>query len=424
LAAHLLRRAGFGYTSSDLDNAANMQYSDLVDSVVNQSAQKMPTPANLSSYTSVSQTWLQHMATTSAQFPERMTLFWHGHLTSDYRKAAQFPFVYFQNELYRNSGTGDLRTLLNKTTTDPLMMRYLDLDQSSAAAPNENYSRELMELFTLGVGNYSETDVREAARALSGLRIVIYDKNGTRVPNPKRGTGTDAIKQYYAAINQLAQSGAVWKGVLVAKQHDQGSKTYLGKTGNLSPTDVIDVILAQNACAPFITKAALTYFAVPNPSDGTVNSIAGQFRSSNYDIKTLMRAIFTSSDFTNQGNYRSLVRSPTDYMVATMRALGNTNLASVALKSGPTMDQVLYDPPTVAGWPENGAWLSSASSLARVNFAASAVSATSSFPSTSDAIATQLDNVVGPDLANVYNASTSDGDRWYAILGSPEFQLK
>jgi uncharacterized protein (DUF1800 family) len=401
-----------------------MKYSDLVDSVLNQKPQTMPTPAKLSSYASVSQTWLQHMATTSAQFPERMTLFWHGHLTSDYRKAAQFPFVYFQNKLYREAGTGDLRTLLNKTTVDPLMMSYLDLTQSSAAAPNENYSRELMELFTLGVGNYSETDVREGARALSGLRIVIYDKTGKKLPNPKRGTGNNAIQQYYAAIDQLAQSGAVWKGVLVPKQHDQGTKTYLGRTGNLSATDVIDTILAQDASAPFITKAALTYFAVPAPSDNTVKTIAGQFRSSHYDIKTLMRAIFTSSDFTDQSNYRSLVRSPTDYVVATMRAMGNTNLAAAALKAAPAMDQILYDPPTVAGWPQNGAWLSSSSVLARLNFATSAVAATSSFPSTSDAIATQLDNVVGPDLANVYNASGSDGDRWYAILGSPEFQLK
>jgi uncharacterized protein (DUF1800 family) len=424
LAAHLLRRAGFAYTSAELDSAAGMKYADLVEMVVNQVAHPMPAPSNLSSYTAVSQSWLQQMSTTPAQFPERMALFWHGHLTSDYRKAAQLPFVYFQNELYRNEGTGNLRTLLNKTTTDPLMMRYLDLDQSSASAPNENYSRELMELFTLGVGNYTETDVREAARALSGLRIMIYDKNGNRVPAPKRGTGTNALQQYYAAIAKLAEAGAVWKGVLVPKQHDQGSKTYLGHTGNLSPGDVIDIILAQDACAPFITKAALTYFAVPSPSAATVNSIAVQFRASGYDIKTLMRAIFTSGDFTAPGNYRSLVRSPTDYMVATMRVLGNTNLANIAVKSGAGMDQVLYDPPTVAGWPENGAWLSSASMLARLNFAAAAVAGTASFPAAADAIATHLDNVVGPDLANVYNASTSEGDRWYAVLGSPEFQLK
>jgi uncharacterized protein (DUF1800 family) len=256
------------------------------------------------------------------------------------------------------------------------------------------------------------------------LRIAIYDQNGKRIPNPKLDKGSTAQQQYYAAIDQLAQSGAVWRGVLVPKQHDQGTKTFLGRTGNLSPTDVIDTILTQQVCAPFITTAALTYFAVPTPSPSMVKSIADQFRSSNYDIKTLMRAIFLSSDFTAQSNYRSLMRAPADYMVSAMRALGNTNLAAAALRAAPPMDQVLYDPPTVAGWPENGGWLSSSSVLARLNFAASAVAATSSFPSTSDAIATQLDNVVGSDLANVYNASMSDGDRWYAILGSPEFQLK
>ena len=424
LAAHLLRRAGFGYTASDLDQAASMKYSDLVDSVVNQKPDQMPVPAKLTAYASTVQAWYTHMATTSAQFPERMALFWHGHLTSDYRKAFNLPFVYQQNVLYRNQGTGDLRTLLTKTTYDPLMIRYLDLDQSSAKAPNENFSREVMELYTLGVGNYTEDDVREGARVFSGLRISIFDKNGNRVKPPKRGTGANALAQYYAQIDQLAADGATWQGQLVAAQHDQGSKTFLGQTGNFSPDDGVDIILSQAACAPFIANAALTYFATPSPSKDLVNSVAAQLRSSKYDIKTMMRSIFTSSDFTDPSNYRSLVRSPADYMVATMRALDGSSLVPQAIAAGQQMDQIIYDPPTVGGWPLNGAWLDSSSDLARVNFAAQAVSMLKSLPSPSDGFTTQLDGVVGPDLAAVYNASQSDEDRWYAILSSPEFQLK
>ena len=424
LAAHLLRRAGFAYTASDLDQAASMKYSDLVDSIVSQKADPMPAPPMLTSYTSVGTTWLQHMATTHSQFPERMVLFWHGHLTSDYRKANRFPYVYFQNQLYRNAGMGDLRTLLNEVTFDPLMMVYLDLQQSSGKAPNENYSRELMELYTLGVGNYTENDVREGARAFSGIRVVLRDSSGAVIKPPRRGKGPNAINDYYRQIDQLAQSGATWRGQLNPRLHDSGSKTFLGRSGNLGPSEAIDAILAQHACAPFVTTAAMTYFGVPTPSSSTVNSIADQFRNSKYDIKTLMRAIFTSSDFTDPGNYRSLVRSPVDFMVAGMRILNNNALAKQALQFGQTMDQILYDPPTVAGWPQNGAWLSSSSALSRVNFASTAVAATPQLPPVSDAISTHLDNVVGPDLANVFNASTTDEDRWYAVLASAEFQLK
>ena len=423
LAAHLLRRSGFGYSSADLDTAAAMSYSDLVDKIVNQQPDALPKPANIINYTSIAQAWISHMAATQSQFPERMAFFWHGHLTSDYRKSVGLPLVYQQNQLYRAAGRGDLRSLLVKTTADPLMMRYLDLDQSTAAAPNENFSRELMELYTLGAGNYSEADVREGARAFSGMRIVVVDAGGKPVTPPKRTTSM-TIQDYYAQLTALANSGAVWKGELSTRQHDSGSKTFLGRTGNLTPTDAIDTILAQDACATFIANKALQYFATPNPSTALVSSVASQFRSSQYDIKTLMRAIFTSSDFKDAGNYRSLVRSPVDVVVATMRALNRPDLAQSAVAAGPTMDQILYDPPTVAGWPVNGSWLSSTSVLARLNFAALTVQNQKTFPSPGDAVKNQLDNTVGPDLASVYNASQSDGDKWYALLSSPEFHLK
>src|SRR5450631_1621144 len=170
-AAHLLRRATFGYTATELDAAASMSYPDLVDMVVSQEAEPLPPVVEATNYQAVVRAWYEHMATTPAQFPERMTLFWHGLLTSDYRKAARLPFVLQQNALYRSAGRSDFRTLINAVTYDPLMVRYLDLEHSTAAAPNENYSRELMELFTLGVGHYTETDVREGARAFTGWEL-------------------------------------------------------------------------------------------------------------------------------------------------------------------------------------------------------------------------------------------------------------
>jgi uncharacterized protein (DUF1800 family) len=423
LAAHLLRRAGFACTDAELDTAASMSYPDLVDKLISQAPQTPAQPPRLrTDYRTVAAWWYTHMATTSAQYPERMTLFWHGLLTSDFRKSNRFPYIYQQNQLYRRLGTGDLRSLLLGTTYDPAMMRYLDLDQSTAKAPNENFSRELMELFTLGVGNFTEQDVREGARALSGLRIVLVDAQGTPRPLPRRQGITP--QQFYAQLEQLAQSGATFKGVLTPRLHDSGSKTYLGRTGNIGPEQAIDAILAQDACAARIAGKALEHFCSPSPSSDLVSRVAGQFRASRYDIRTLMRTIFRSDEFTAAANYRSLVRSPAEYMVATMRALGQPDLASQAVTAGTGMGQVLYDPPTVGGWPSNGAWLSSSSLLARVNFAQTVVNRGGSLPDPATAVRNQLDGVVGPDTAAVLNGSQTTADRWYALLASPEFHLK
>jgi len=422
LAAHLLRRATLGYTAAELDSAASMSYPDLVDMVINQPALPLPEVANPTSYQAVVRAWYQHMATTPAQFPERMTLFWHGLLTSDYRKAARLPFVLQQNELYRSAGRSDFRTLINAVTYDPLMIRYLDLEESSAADPNENYSRELMELFTLGVGNYTESDVREGARVFSGIRTILVDATGRRVQPPKLKGSTPAA--YAKAVEQLLSQGAIFKGVLARTQHDNGSKTFLGHTGNLDPAQALDIILSQPSCAAHIARNALVQFCTPNPSASLIDSVATAFRTSNYDIKTLMRSIFTSEAFTSPDAYRSLVRSPAEYMVATMRALGRPDLAATCVQSGAGMDQILYDMPTVAGWPSNQGWVSSGAWLARLNFANGVVATQGAFPDPVEAIRVQLDGVVGPDTAAVFNASQSDGDRWYALLASPEFQLK
>jgi uncharacterized protein (DUF1800 family) len=422
LAAHLLRRAGFGYSDAELDAAASMSYPDLVDMLLNQQPQPLPAVADPTNHQMVVRAWYEHMATTSAQFPERMTLFWHGLLTSDYRKAARLPLVLQQNELYRSMGRGDFRSLINAVTFDPLMIRYLDLEESAAAAPNENYSRELMELFTLGVNTYTEQDVREGARAFSGIRITLVGADGSRVTAPKLKGSTPAA--YAAAIAQLLAQGVTFKGVLNGKQHDSGSKTILGQSGTFGPSQVIDIILAQPSCAPHIARLALTHFCTPNPPTQLIDSVAATFRHSNYDIKTLMRAIFTNAAFTSPDAYRSLVRGPAEYMVTTMRALGRPDLAATCVKAGAGMDQVLYDMPTVAGWPANQGWVSSGGWLARLNFANAVVASGPGFADPVDAVRTQLDNVVGPDTARVFNAGRSAEERSYAVLSSPEFQLK
>ena len=422
LAAHLLRRAGFGYTDAELDAAASMRYADLVEKVTSEQPEDLPAIANPSSYREVIVAWQSHMVTTASQYPDRVAFFWHGVLTSDFRSAAQQPTVLQQLKTFRSLGRSDLRSLLLAITYDPLMIRYLDLQQSSAAAPNENYARELMELFTLGPGNYSETDVREGARIFSGIRAVLVDPTGApaRVPSLQGLTPP----QQLAAIAQLVAEGYAYKGVMVPRLHDQGSKTYLKRSGNLDPEQAIDILLAQPSCAPHVTQRALVHFCGPSPSSSLVTSVAGQFRASKYDITTLMRAIFTSGEFSAAANYRSLVRSPVDYTVAAMRALGRPQLAASAALAGAGMAQVLYDPPNVGGWPANAGWIASSTWLARLNFAAQATSRPLGLPSPATAQGSQLDGVVGADTRAAYRAATSDADRWYAVLSSPEFQLK
>jgi uncharacterized protein (DUF1800 family) len=421
LAAHLLRRAGFAASAAELDHASSMSYDDLVDQVTGQHPDAPAAPQDMR-YTAVAGWWYRHMATTAAQFPERMTLFWHGLLTSDYRKSAQYPFMYQQNQLFRRLGTGDLRSLLLATTHDPAMIRYLDLDQSSAKAPNENYSRELMELFTLGAGNFTEADVREGARAFSGIRIQAVDASGAPV-NYQRRKGMTA-QQFQQELSTLISQGVTFRGALTPRLHDGSAKTLLGRSGNLGPEEAIDTILAQPRCASFIAARALSHFATPQPSSALVDSVATQFRSSRYDIRTLMRAIFRSDEFRAATAYRSLVRSPADYMVAVMRSTGETDLATACVQAGPGMDQVLFDPPTVGGWPQHAGWISSSALLARMNFAQAVVNRGGNLPDPVQAVHTHLDNVVSADTAAVFNASQTTGDRWYAILSSPEFHLK
>jgi len=427
---HLLRRAGFGASPEELTTYQQLGVAGATNQLLNFEAIPNPIPDKFAQlfnfdFTNGQQLqrwWLLRMLYTARPLEERMTLFWHGVLTGDFRNSARVPFVYQQNVLYRSAGLSNLRGLLSSVTRDPLMMRYLNLDASTAASPNENFARELMELFTLGPGNYSETDVREGARALSGLRIQLFDATGTRTAAPRYSKSNP--QAYVDQINSLVSSGATFRGAVVPRVHDPGGKTFLGHTGNLGPDDVIDIVLAQPSCAPFVTRRAMTFFAAPNPSAADVNAVAAQFRASNYDVRTLMRAIFRSSAFTAPSNYRSLMRSPTDYMVAAMRALNRPELATTAARSSAGMDQVLYDPPNVAGWPSNSGWISSSSLLARVNFATAATARTAAFPDVSAAVRTQLDSVLGTDTATALTAARTDADRWFTLLASPDFHLK
>jgi uncharacterized protein (DUF1800 family) len=416
----LLRRTSFGYTQTQLESALSDGFNKTVDRLLETRAAEPPVPSY--AYTpggrfpiqQLQQWWIDHMLTTPTPFAERMTLFWHGHFTSDYRKAADDTFMYWQNLTWRRMGLTNLRSMLMQVTTDPAMLRYLDLANSTGQSPNENYSRELMELFTMGAGNYTEVDVRESAKALAGWTIPPPDSSATVVVD-KANNVTRKLPVY---SGQKA-------GVFNPKRAFKGSVTYLGKTGPLDTQGVIDRILAQPATAPFLVGKVVTHFVTPRPTRSYVNGLADSFRRSKYDMKTLMRAIFTSPEFGADQTYRSLIKSPTEYMVHAARALGVGSISKLIVASGSGMGQSLFDPPDVNGWPNNESWISSNTVVQRVNFATAVIGQVKgALPKATDGVHSHLDGVLSPQTSTLLNQAADDRARWFIALASPEFQLK
>src|ERR1700681_3669799 len=234
----LLRRTSFGYTPAHLETALSDGFSKTVDRLIETTPPEpapfaaAATPGGRFNISQLQQWWLDHMLTTPTPFAERMTLFWHGHFTSDYRKVADDTFMYWQNLTWRRMSLTNLRPMLMQVTTDPAMLRYLDLATSTGQSPNENYSRELMELFTMGPGNYSEEDVRQSANALAGWQLPQPDSTATVT------VATGVTRQPPGYSTQRP-------GVFNARRAFKGTVTYLGKTGSLDTQGVVDSTLAH-----------------------------------------------------------------------------------------------------------------------------------------------------------------------------------
>ena len=416
----LMRRATLGYTSAQLESALTDGFDKTVDRLVESKPVEPPslaaasTPGGRFAVGQLQQWWIDHMLTTATPFAERMTLFWHGHFTSDYRKTADDTFMYWQNLTWRRMAMTDLRSMLMQVTTDPAMLRYLDLGTSTGQSPNENYSRELMELFTMGPGNYSEDDVRESAKALAGWQLPQPDSFATVV--------VDATTN---VTRRLPVYAVQEPGVFNPRRAFKGSVTYLGKTGPLDAQGVIDRILQQPATARFIAGKVAQRFVSASPATSYVSQLADQFRRSKYDMKTLMRAVFNSPEFVATQSYRTLVKTPTEFMVHAARALDSKGLSRLIAVSGSGMGQTLFDPPDVSGWPNNESWISSNTVVERVNFVTAAIGQVKgTLPSALGAVRTHLDGVLSPQTASLFNRAADDRARWFIILASPEFQLK
>ncbi len=411
--AQLLRRTTLGYTQAQLDAALSDGFARTVDRLLETKPAEPPafaaatTPGGRFGIAQLQQWWIDHMLTTPTPFAERMTLFWHGHFTSDYRKVADNTFVYWQNLTWRRMAMTDLHSMLMQVTVDPAMLRYLDLATSTGQNPNENYARELMELFTMGAGNYTEDDVREGAKSLAGWQL----------PQP------DSIDT--SGNRRLPVYATQKTGVFNARRAYHGSVTYLGKSGQLDTQGVIDRILAQPATAGLIAGKVAQHFVSARPSTQLVSRLADTFRRSGYDMKSLMRAVMTSPEFAADGGYRALVKSPAEFMIGSARALGATSLSKLIAASGSGMGQTLFDPPDVNGWPNNESWISSNTVVERINFVTSAIAAhQANLPPATNAVHTHLDGILSAQTKTLLDQAADDRARWFITLASPEFQLK
>jgi uncharacterized protein (DUF1800 family) len=339
--------------------------------------------------------WVDWMTQSPTPFGEKMTLFWHGHFTSDYRKVGtNSPAIYWQNLTWRKMGMGDLKSMLTQVTPDLAMLRYLDLAASTGRAPNENYARELMELFTLGVGNYTEDDVKAAAKALAGWRL------------------------------PMRTEPAAQAGIFDPKRAYTGAVTFLGKTAMFDAAGVVDQILAQDATATFVTRELARFFVSPGVSDAYVARLADGFRRSRYDVRSLMRSMFMSPEFTAPEAYRALIKSPTEFMISSAKALGATNLSRTITGYGSMLGQNLFDPPSVAGWGDNASWISSNTMLQRANYVSTILGQLRAVPSAAKAHERHLDSVLGAGTVQELNNARDDRSRWFAVFAAPEFQLK
>ncbi len=282
--------------------------------------------------------WLQEMVTTPSPLTEKMALFWHNHFVSSLQKVRQPQYLYRQNLLLREHALGNFGAILHAIARDPAMVIYLDNASNRKGQPNENFAREVMELFTLGEGHYSERDIKDVARAFTGWSI-------------------DAEKGEF-----LFRAGA----------HDDGVKTVLGRSGNLDGDGVLDILLAQPRTAEFIVRKLWREFVSPEVTaadDADVRRLAGVFRDSRYDIRATLRALLISDAFYAPRHRATLVKSPVDLVVGTLRQFQFTtgDVAPFALTVA-QLGQNLFSPPNVKGWPGGEAWINSTTLLGRKQF--------------------------------------------------------
>ena len=447
-AAHLLNRAGFGGNAQEIDKVLKLGPEKAVDWLLDfpnspadeqdthdvpdlsaiagfpanfrefrrqlvgksreqrKELQKKLQMANRDAYLATFEWWLKRMAYGPHPLQEKLALFWHGHFTTSFRDERSALLVWEQNELLRKMSAGNFRQFVHAISRDPAMLDYLNNTQNRKGHPNENYAREVMELFTLGIGNYTEDDVKQGARAFTGWMH-------------------DGDKFFFNT-----------------RQHDEGVKRFLDHVGNFNGDDVLEIILAHPACPKFIASELFAYFVYPNPDDALVAALGQEFYSGNYELRPLLKTIFTSKAFYSPQAVGVQIKSPVQLVIGTIRMLGaQMPPAQMLLGSFRLMGQVPMAPPNVKGWPGGHSWINASTLFARYDTAVRLVSMTTAPDAMPDApkgaeaavdalIERFIQRPVDPDkrrvLVDAFNSKPQGAavrEVTQLIVSMPEYQL-
>ncbi len=378
LIAHLLRRASFGATPAELDRAVDDGYDTTLDALLNPGgAYHLPDDlirryhvdqSDMRNQQSAAAYWIYRLVLSESPLREKMCLFWHRVFATGASKLIQGRVVLNQIDMFREYGMGSFRELLLQLSRDPAMLMWLDNQDNHKHSINENYGREILELFAMGVGNYTEEDIKECARAFTGWRVVNPDYMSIKMRNN--------TARPYGYIS--------WQFEYDDDDHDHGEKTLLGQTGDLNGEDAVDIICQQEATGRFIARHLYHFFVadeppvpqwphVPPRDPEAIDIMTEAYFESDYSIKEMLYAMFTADFFKSESARFARIKSPAEMVVGTMRLAGGLEAPSddayMAAATCANMGQALLNPPSVEGWQGGVEWINTGSYVQRVNFA-------------------------------------------------------
>ncbi|MCH7843153.1 MAG: DUF1800 domain-containing protein [Chloroflexi bacterium] len=375
LMAHLLRRAGFGANRDELEEYLAMGYEGAVETLLNPSdPDNMPDDlirryhveqSELRDLPGSAAYWMYRMISTSCPMEEKIALFWHSLFATGYVKLNQARALLNQVDMFRRSGLGSFEELLVELSKDPAMIVWLDNNENHGSAINENFGRELLELFSMGIGNYTEDDVKECARAFTGWTL-----------------GNAEYMSIRAAKDSIWPYGRIaWHFDYRREDHDDGEKTFLGETGRFNGEEIIAIIVKQEATARFVATRLFQFFGadeVTEAGETVIEEMMATYFSSGYQIRDMLRTLFHSGFFKSEDARFARVKGPVEMVVGAIRMAGNYQSPSLGIEKVSNtmffMGQGLLRPPTVDGWHEGAEWIDSGALVERVNFVAKELS--------------------------------------------------
>jgi uncharacterized protein (DUF1800 family) len=372
LIAHLLRRAGFGATRDELEAYQEKGYEATVEELLNP-GDPSNLPDDLIARYHVDQSelrlpdsaaayWMYRMITTHNPLEEKIVLFWHGLFATGYAKLNQARSHLNQIEMFRENGLGAFDDLLVELSKDPAMIFWLDNNDNHKGAVNENFGRELLELFSMGIGNYSEDDVKSAARAFTGWTMGNAEYMAMRA-------NKDSIWPY----GRIA-----WHFGYRPEDHDNGEKTFLGETGNLNGEDIVRILCKNEATPRFVCTRLFQFFAADEVDDEgskVIDEMTRAYFESDYEIRAILRTLLNSDYFKSDTARFARVKGPIELITGAVRMAGSYQTPNLGI--GDVVNQAFYmgqgllNPPTVEGWHEGDEWIDSGALVERVNFVAS-----------------------------------------------------